>query len=192
LVRQKEKQVQDVDWLESMNLFIRKENFLVFGGFDETLVTCEDVDFSYRVKKHGRIVSDKGIKAIHLGEASTIKEFIKKEIWRGRSNLKGIFNHGLVLNEIPSLSIPLYFGMLVPLFLFLSITQPTAKWILVFIIIYLLPSLIVLFRVRKKSKKQNTRTIDFLKLLALIQVYFIARTIAVVYFFNIKGKQAKR
>jgi len=116
LFRQKKPGYKTVSWLESMNLFVRKDQFLAFGGFNESLVTCEDVDFSYRIRKYGKIISDSRIKVIHVGEAGTIKEFMNKEIWRGQSNLKGILSHGLLLKELLSLSIPLYFGIIFPIF----------------------------------------------------------------------------
>ena len=176
LVRQKEEVVQNVDWLESMNLFVRKDHFLAMGGFNEALITCEDVDFSYRISRYGQIVSDKRIEVIHLGEASTLQEFVRKEVWRGRSNLRGIFSHGLSLKEIPSLSIPLYFGVLLPmLFLgFLVSLNPT--WLAVSILLFLLPTAAVLLKIRRKKIGRGS----ILKLFFLIQIYFFSRAIAVV------------
>ena len=176
LVRQKEEVVQNVDWLESMNLFVRKDQFLAMGGFNAALITCEDVDFSYRISRYGQIVSDKRIEVIHLGEASTLQEFVRKEVWRGRSNLRGIFSHGLSLKEIPSLSIPLYFGVLLPmLFLgFLVSLNPT--WLAVSILLFLLPTAAVLLKIRRKKIGRGS----ILKLFFLIQIYFFSRAIAVV------------
>lgn len=176
LIRQKEKQVQDVDWLESMNLFVRRKQFVAVGGFNKSLVTCEDVDFSYRIIKYGRIVSDSRIEVVHLGEAATVKEFMRKEIWRGRSNLKGVFNHGLVMKEIPSLIIPLYFGILLPIFLFLSLAYLNLKWLIVFVLLYMLPTFGLIFKVRTKKISPG----DMLRLLFLVQAYFFSRTIAIV------------
>ena len=176
LIRQKENIVQDVDWLETMNLFVRKEQFAAIGGFNESLVTCEDVDFSYRISNHGKIVSDSRIKVVHLGEASTIKEFMKKEIWRGQSNLKGILSHGLVLKEIPSLSIPIYFGILFPMAFFATIVFLDPGYIFLSLFFYMLPTLGVFIKVRSKKIKFG----DMLRLLFLIQVYFFSRTVALV------------
>lgn len=110
------KEVQEVDWLESMNLFVKKTVFNEIGGFNERLETCEDVDLCYRLGQKHTIVSDKRIKSIHLGEAKTLKEFFEKEVWRGQSNLKGIREHGITLKEAPSIILPLYY-LLVPLYL---------------------------------------------------------------------------
>lgn len=176
LVRKKEQAVQEVAWLESMNLFVRRNQFLSIGGFNEDLVTCEDADFCFRIAKYGRIVSDSRIEVIHLGEASTVKEFMKKEIWRGQGNLQGFFSHGLLLRELPSLSIPLYFGLLIPFLLLALIISRNPNLLIIFILLSLLPSVAVLFKVRKKMMGKA----DVFNLFLLLQVYFFARTVAIL------------
>lgn len=91
VVRQKHEDIEFVDWLGSMNFFVRKEIFLKASGFDEGLVTCEDVDLSYRLSKFGKIISDNSLKVIHLGEAATVKEFFEKERWRGQVISRAFF-----------------------------------------------------------------------------------------------------
>ena len=176
LIRQKENQVQEVDWLETMNLFVRKDLFFEISGFNDSLVTCEDVDFCYRVRHHGRIISDDRLEVIHLGEASTLKEFIRKEIWRGRSNLAGISSHGLSLKELPSLSIPLYFGLFLPVTLLVIIVFLKYAWLFGWLLLYLFPSAAVLFKMRKK----RIGLVALFRLLFLLQVYFFSRTIAIL------------
>jgi glycosyltransferase involved in cell wall biosynthesis len=94
IVRKKSQEIEDVDWLESMNMFVRKKAFVDVSGFDESLQTCEDYDLSLRLKEHGRIVADRRINAVHHGEASTVAHFYQKESWRGISNLAGLKRHG--------------------------------------------------------------------------------------------------
>lgn len=106
LVREKSEQVTDVDWLESMNMFVRKDVFMAVAGFDESLTTCEDYDLSLRLQEHGRIVADKSVRAVHHGEAASVAHFYKKESWRGTSNLTGLMRHGFHLKELPSLLLP--------------------------------------------------------------------------------------
>ncbi len=180
IVRQKEKGVERVDWLESMNLFVRKYIFLKTGGFDETLVTCEDVDFSYRVSKFGRIIADSSIKVIHLGEASTVKVFIKKELWRGKGNFQGVLNHGLSLKELPSLIIPIYFAIFLPLFLVLLIFHFTAMSVFVALAALCLPGIIALYKFRRKKAAPIIKA----QLMALMYIYFIVRTVAILPFKN--------
>ena len=176
LVRQKEKPIQEVGWLESMNLFVRKEQFEAIGGFNENLVTCEDVDFCYRIRKYGRIISDKSAEVVHFGEARTIKEFLRKEIWRGRSSLDGIRSHGFSMEELPSLSIPLYFSILFPAFFAGFFFFSNTTWLVAGIILFLLPSMAVIFRMRRKK----IGLVELMRLMLLLQLYFYARTIAVL------------
>ena len=178
VVRQKEKIVESVDWLESMNLFVRKDIFLKTGGFNETLVTCEDVDFSYRASKVGRIIADSSIKVIHLGEAATVKVFIKKELWRGKGNFQGVLSHGLSLKEIPSLAIPVYFGIFLPLFLIFLVFHFTAMTVFFALITLSLPGILALYKVRRKKAAPIIKV----QLTALMYIYFFVRTLAILPF----------
>jgi len=102
--------VHSVDWLSTQNLIVRTSVFKKIGGFNETLVTCEDVDLGYRLRNHGVILYDPKVAVYHLREPKTLKEFLKKEIWHGQSNISGFLSHGLHLSEIPSLIAPLLFA----------------------------------------------------------------------------------
>ena len=95
------KRIQSVPWLGTANLVIRKSAFVECGGFNETLVTCEDVDLGYRLCEKYKMVSDPAVKSTHLGEAKTLKEFFRKETWRGKGNLQGALAHGLLWHENP-------------------------------------------------------------------------------------------
>jgi glycosyltransferase involved in cell wall biosynthesis len=94
-------------WLESMNLFVRKNVFVAAKGFDIHLITCEDYDLCTRLKKYGNIICDVRIQAIHHGEAKTLRRFYKKERWRGISNIEGFRQHDFSVAELPSLLFPL-------------------------------------------------------------------------------------
>ena len=96
-------------WITSMNLIVRKDIFMEVGGFNVGLITCEDVDLGYRISKRYRIVYDKSIKAVHLGEPRTLAELFRKEMWRGTSNYQGIRSHGIISHEIPSLLMPIFY-----------------------------------------------------------------------------------
>ena len=108
--RTRKKGLGAVKWINSMNMFVRKDVFSKFSGFDESLITCEDVDLCYRISKKYKIISDSSIIVFHYGEAKRFRQFFLKELWRGTSNYKGVLNHGLVLEELPSLLVPLFFG----------------------------------------------------------------------------------
>ena len=174
-VRRNNKDTETVDWLESMNLFVRKDLFDKVRGFDESLITCEDVDFSYRLSKYGKIISDESLKVIHLGEASTLREFFRKELWRGAGNLKGVFHHGLSTKEIPSLMVPIYFGLLIPIALVMTFLNFNLYTLSIAVILLFLPGAAALAKIRGKDSDPRRKV----QLLLLLYVYFYARTIAI-------------
>jgi hypothetical protein len=97
-----------VAWLPSMNLLVRRDMFVKVGGFNERLDTAEDVDLCYRLGQLGSILCVPVMEAIHWGEARDLKMFWRKEVWRGKGNLKGVLAHGLRRDELPSLGYPIY------------------------------------------------------------------------------------
>lgn len=92
-----------VDWLMSFNLLVRREAFVQVGGFDESLVTCEDSDFGYKLAARGRLIRDHVARTVHHGESKTLSQFFRREAWRSRGNLPMAFRHGMMARELPSL-----------------------------------------------------------------------------------------
>ncbi len=163
-----------VDWLESMNLFVRKDEFFSIGGFNDSLVTCEDVDFSYRLGEKGQIISDNRIQVIHYGEAKTVRQFIKKEFWRGISNYNGVFSHGIKLSELSSLLFPVYFAFFIPAVLLLAVFFESKFISILAIIALLLPAAGVAFKLLKKKLS----LVESMQLQFLIHIYFVVRTVS--------------
>lgn len=92
-----------VDWLMSFNLLVRREAFDRVGGFDESLVTCEDSDLGYRLSALGQLIRDHVAQAVHHGESKTLGQFFRREAWRSRGNLPLVFRRGLLMRDLPSL-----------------------------------------------------------------------------------------
>jgi len=168
--------VQEVEWLTSMNLIVRKDVFEEVGGFNENLVTCEDVDLCYRIGQTHKIISDKRIKSIHQGEARTINGFFKKERWRGKSNLDGIKEHGLKLKEIPSVVLPIYYLVSPCIFLWVLFAKGVIVATAGIAILIAFPPLLISLRVVSKSKKYKY----YFKASIIYFVYFIARASALI------------
>lgn len=176
LNKQARRDVQDVEWLESMNLFVKKDVFLECGGFNEKLETCEDVDLCYRIGQKYKIISDKRIRVVHLGEAKTLREFFKKEIWRGRGNLTGVKEHGLTWKEIPSIALPLYyFIMPVILLAMIFALGAVAAALFAALLIFVPPALISLYVCVKASRCDY-----FWRGIPLYLTYFIARAVSLI------------
>jgi glycosyltransferase involved in cell wall biosynthesis len=104
------KSPREVDWLGSGNLFVRRSDFLKVGGFREELTAAEDVDLCHRLRMelHGRIICDQTVRNVHHGEPKTLKDFVRKEYWRGSSGLRAWFLSGFPLRDIPSFLWPLW------------------------------------------------------------------------------------
>jgi len=177
MIRYKRHVVENVPWLESMNMFVRKEFFDKIHGFEENLTTCEDYDLSLRLQKQGHIIADQRIRAIHLGEASTLSHFFRKEQWRGMSNFSGLFQHGLHWREIPSLLIPplhIAFLSATAIYLFILAISGGECGLTIFIALFFIwqsPLLILAFWKGRNSKHLNLR----LGLYVLLNLYFLAR-----------------
>ena len=108
LHRHRHNRARAVEWLPTENLLVRKAAFREVRGFNASLVTCEDVDFCYRLGARYRILNDPQIHSIHLGEAPTLGSFFRKEAWRGSGNLAGFLSHRLRRSELPSVLMPMY------------------------------------------------------------------------------------
>ncbi len=169
---------QEVEWLPTENLLVRREAFEKIGGFDENLITCEDVDFCYRLGKFYKIISVPQIRSVHLGEARTLSHFFRKERWRGKGNLKGVFSHGLKLSELPSLGLPVYYligtmGLLIGL---LELFLQGSFWLFGASLLGLITPPILL--ALRTSIKQKTLKY-FFRLVLLYITYALARMFAI-------------
>jgi hypothetical protein len=99
---------RSVDWLPSGNLIVRRSAFDRVGGFDTSLVTCEDVDLCQRLREHGwRLVESDELRSIHAGDPATLRALFLGELWRGRDNLRVTLRQPVNLRTIPGLAFPL-------------------------------------------------------------------------------------
>jgi glycosyltransferase involved in cell wall biosynthesis len=160
-----------VGWLPSMSMAVKKPAFQSIGGFSTDLVTCEDVDFCYRLAETYEIVYCENMKATHYGEANSLKDLFKKERWRGISNYDGIRHHGFRLAEIPSLVLPIYYALLFLSAFFALIFN--IKWaVFLNIILILLPPFLKSSLAYRKFPSLKL----FLQMLICYFVYCLART----------------
>ena len=179
LQRKKGSQLEKVTWLPTENLVIRKSAFDEVGGFDKSLITCEDANLCYKLNRHYTIISDPAIASIHLGEAKTLKDFYRKEKWRGKGNLVGLFSHGIVWHDLPSLLLPIYY------LIFFILTPIFAVWS--FSVQSILPLAVILALIGGPLALLSLRTVlrhksysAFAPLFLLYFVYAIARTVAIL------------
>lgn len=89
------------DYLPGRNILVTRDAFTAVSGFDETLRTCEDKDFIYRLVQAGytAIYSPATI-LTHMGYERSLGEFIRKEFWRQSSTLTFASRHSYSLRTI--------------------------------------------------------------------------------------------
>jgi GT2 family glycosyltransferase len=98
---------QDVAWLGSGNLAVKRAAFDRVGGFDASLTACEDVDFCNRLAQSGgRIVADPNLRSVHFGDPRTLRALFFGELWRGRGNLRVTFNGPRTFRHLRSAMVP--------------------------------------------------------------------------------------
>lgn len=73
-----------IRWLPAGNMVVRRTAFEKVGGFDETLVTNEDVDFCDRIRDAGfEVLRDDGVRAIHMKYTTSLGHFFRRQRWHG-------------------------------------------------------------------------------------------------------------
>lgn len=86
------------------HLIVRRDYFFEVGGFDETMETGEDYEFSQRAKQKGaRLVRNQALTVSHEGYPKTLTDFIEREIWHGRGDavsLKAVLESKVALLSI--------------------------------------------------------------------------------------------
>ncbi|KPK00673.1 MAG: hypothetical protein AMK71_08060 [Nitrospira bacterium SG8_35_4] len=176
LARLKKEEEVETAWLESMNMFVKKEFLQKIGGFNERLETCEDVDISYRLSRYGRIISDTNIRAVHHGEARDIREFFVKEKWRGKGNYPGIFAHALRIDEMPSVILPFYFALVPALAFVFYLIGSSGLLISGLLILWQMPVIMIAYI--KTVKRFELATL--FRMVILYNVYYLARLSAIL------------
>ena len=165
----------EVSWLPSMNMIVRKEAFERAGGFNSNLVTCEDVDFCYRLGGQHKIIYCKAMGAVHYGEAQSLRQLFKKERWRGSSNYDGLRVHGFRIDELPSFLLPIYYLILALWFVF-AIGSFNWKPLGINLICWFLPPLLKSYLSARKVSNYNSLH----KMAICYFVYSLARTVAAI------------
>jgi glycosyltransferase involved in cell wall biosynthesis len=100
--------VRTVDWLPSSNLLMRRSWFDKVDGFNESLRTGEDKDFTLRQHMAGaRLLAINESVALHWGYEMNWREWMGKEMWRQSSHVQLLRTHGLSLRllRFPLLSL---------------------------------------------------------------------------------------
>lgn len=83
-----------IDWVPSGDLIMHKNLFEQIHGFDEFLITSEDVDICKRIIDSGYVIySHYSVAVKHLGNPKTLSSFYRKERWRGEGVVQNVFRN---------------------------------------------------------------------------------------------------
>ena len=142
----KRSRLMEVDFLPGRNLFVNREVFEKINGFNESLTTCEDKDFTFRAIKAGfKVMSVPDTTYIHLGYEKSLWEFVKKEFWRQGSTLDfaRLWNFSFRSLRNPMLS----FWHIIFLLLFVSaVVFFKSAVVLTAAVLWLLPAVVITVR----------------------------------------------
>src|SRR5215471_15226761 len=100
---------ESVRWLPTSNLLVRRDAFDAVDGFDESLITCEDCDFGYRLSRAHTLILENRVQTRHLRESRTLAELFRREWWRGLGNLRTWRQNGWDRREFGSVVGPFLF-----------------------------------------------------------------------------------
>ena len=153
-----------VQWLPSANLLMRRTWFEQVGGFDETLRTGEDKDFSLRLREAGaQLLLVTESLALHWGYEGSWREWMSKELWRQGSHWQLLRSHGpsLRLLRFPALSVGIW-GL--DFLALVALLQGQARPALMLLLIATLPALFLSLRQSHRAPRLT------LQLWALLEV----------------------
>lgn len=170
------KTVGKISWAPSGNMIIRRTSFDTCNGFNENLVTGEDFDFSQRLKANGYlIIFSKDVSAVHTGEYQTISKFIRKERWRGYSDLDLLLSKNFKISNFRNATQPLFFMISICLLISAIFYDNIFFIILSTFLVMLLPTLRALIISIKHKTFKNIPC-----LIIVWTIYYIARSLAII------------
>jgi cellulose synthase/poly-beta-1,6-N-acetylglucosamine synthase-like glycosyltransferase len=169
---------EEVTWLGSGNLAVKRSAFDEVGGFNANLTACEDVDLCNRLRLAGyRIVADPDLRSVHFGDPRTLRALFLGELWRGRDNLRVTFNGPRTLGHLRSALIPVA-HLLCLAAAAISLVAGRSGLALLFLLIALLPAAIKAAVMLRRQLHRNV--IVAAQALIVAVVFDLARALALL------------
>ena len=152
------------------NFIVNAVAFNEIGGFNESLITCEDADICERLINKGyQIVNSTRVESVHLRNPKTLPAFFRKEIWYGYSMIATLRNNPLDKTFLFTIAFQLTHILMVFSFIWVPI------FAIGLIILMALLNFATLYRIFYSHKYAL-----YIQTLMLYYVYFAARTIGVM------------
>ena len=107
------------------NLVVGRDDFLACGGFDESLVSYEDVALSLALAKRGSLFLDDRVRVTHTGGPWSLAEFARQQLWHGFEEWT-VFRRGIGRDTFAPTMLCIVGYILLVLALF-ALSAPTAS-----------------------------------------------------------------
>lgn len=155
---------REVDFIDGRNMLIPRQLFVETGGFDDSLVTCEDKEFGMRVKRRGwPVLRSPEAVLIHWGYERNLLEFIKKEFWRQGSSLYMMNRLGVNLRTLRHPLLSLY-HLIIPSIVITLLVNDLYGLAACAFALWILPSIIIALN-KAMTGKSNALAFWFLTFL---------------------------
>ena len=179
---------EDVTWLGSGNLAVKRSVFERIGGFNAGLTACEDVDLCNRITTAGfRIVAEPELRSVHFGDPRTLKALFFGELWRGRDNLRTTFSGPRTFRHFRSALIPI--GELTCLVGAAGLLA-TGHWILASLCVTAALAPVAIRAAQIRKRRLGRGLIASAQALAFAVVFDLARALAIVAGGNHRARRA--
>lgn len=164
-----------VKYINSGNLVVKRQAFLTVGGFDKTMISCEDPDLGVRLGKSGfRIVQARTVCAVHPAGDKSIPMFFRKHAWRSMG-MFGMFKNGWMSKPVLAVVAHLVVCVAAVVNLFATPAPLYLRIVYFVLLVNLAPVLTVLYR----AVRTETVSYPSARAVLLYHVYFLARIYAI-------------
>ena len=162
-----------VKFITSGNLVIRRQAFLAINGFDEKMISCEDMDLGVRLNKAGFMVYQAhAVRAFHPGGDKSLRAFFLKNAWRSMGMFRMLKNSWL-FKPVLTLFAHVLLCMLAVGNLFVSHSSWLVRVLIFVALIDAAPLLAILYRAWRVKRLYAP-----FKSLLLYHIYFLSQLYA--------------
>lgn len=157
------------------NIFIKRDHFDDIGGFDESLSAGEDSELTERIKYQGyRVEIDPELSVVHLGYPSSIKGFLKRQIWHSSDYVERL--PASIKDKVFLLTLAFIFGLF-SFFIFLGSGHAFFGWFSVIVII--VPMVLSAKRILRSGRRSYGLR-DLVAIYFVDFLYVLGRTFGVI------------
>lgn len=155
------------------NLVIKRQVFLAIGGFDKTMISCEDDDLGLRLNKLGfKVYQARALRSVHAGADENLREFFFKSAWRSMGMFR-MLKHGWINKPVLVTFVHLAL-CIVAVANLASHGSVLTRLLVCAVLVNLAPAVTVLYRMLRAKRSLDAP----FKLAVLYHIFFIARAYA--------------